>query len=63
MTKSEPIQALAEQQNLPFKDSRSIVETILETMTEALVRGDNVEIRGSGASRFENMKPIPGETL
>lgn len=49
MTKTELIEALADQQKLSVKEAKSIVETILETMTDALIRGHNVEIRGFGS--------------
>lgn len=50
MTKSELIQRLAEQNpHLYLRDVEKIVDTIFEEITEALVRGDRVELRGFGA--------------
>ncbi len=60
MTKSELIKDLSEQQGLPLKDSRSIVDTILESMAEALVRGDSVEIRGFGSFQVREYETYTG---
>ncbi len=49
MTKSELIEALAEDLNLSTETASSIMSTILDTMTESLVKGENVEIRGFGS--------------
>ena len=43
------INALSKDQNIPPKDAASIVNTILQSMTQSLVNGENVEIRGFGA--------------
>ena len=42
MTKTELIESLAEQQKMSMKEAKSIVDTILETMTEALLSGNSV---------------------
>ncbi len=60
MTKSELIEALAEQQNLSVRDAKGIVETILETMAESLVRGENVEIRGFGSFQVREYATYTG---
>jgi len=49
MNKSELIESLAEEVNLPSRIASSIVNTILDAMTESLVNGENVEIRGFGS--------------
>lgn len=49
MNKSELIEALGEQMNLPMREAASIANTIIETMSEALARGDSIEIRGFGS--------------
>lgn len=49
MNKSELIEAFTEELNLPHATGLSIINTILDAMTETLVRGDNVEIRGFGS--------------
>jgi len=60
MTKSKLIEALAAKQNLSTQDAKAIVDTILETMTEALVRGDNVEIRGLGSFQVREYESYTG---
>ena len=50
MTKSELIQRLAEQNpHLYLRDIEKIVDTVFDSITQALVRGDRVELRGFGA--------------
>lgn len=50
MTKSELIQRLAERNpHLYMRDVEKIVNTIFGEITEALSRGDRVELRGFGA--------------
>ena len=50
MTKSELIMRLAERNpHLYQRDVEKIVTTIFDEITEALARGDRVELRGFGA--------------
>lgn len=50
MTKSELIQRLAEMNpHLYQRDVEKIVTTVFDEITEALARGDRVELRGFGA--------------
>lgn len=50
MTKSELIQRLAERNpHLYQRDIEKIVGTIFDEISEALARGDRVELRGFGA--------------
>lgn len=50
MTKRDLVQKLAERaQNLGQKEAELIVNTIFESMTEALAAGDRIEIRGFGS--------------
>ena len=49
MTKTELIQALADQLDMSATEAKSIIDTILATMTDALLKGHNVEIRGFGS--------------
>jgi len=50
MTKSELILRLAEQNpHLYQRDIERIVSTVFDEITEALARGDRVELRGFGA--------------
>ena len=50
MTKSELVQRLAEiNPHLYLRDIEKIVETVFDEISDALVRGDRVELRGFGA--------------
>lgn len=50
MTKSELIQKIAEQNpQLYMRDVEKIVDTIFDEITQALVDGNRVELRGFGA--------------
>jgi len=50
MTKSELIQRMADRNpHLYLRDVETIVNTIFEEITDALVNGDRVELRGFGA--------------
>ena len=60
MNKSELIEALAQDQNLPVKTAASIVNTIIETMIETLVRGDNIELRGFGSFTVKDYDTYTG---
>lgn len=50
MTKSELIQRMADRNpHLYLRDVETIVNTIFDEITDALVNGDRVELRGFGA--------------
>lgn len=49
MNKSELIEALAEKTNLPIREASSITNTLIDTMSDALSRGESIEIRGFGS--------------
>jgi len=49
MNKSELIEAISQEMNIPLREASSVTNTILETMTEALAGGDSIEIRGFGS--------------
>ncbi len=50
MTRSELIQMLAERNpHLYLRDVETIIDTIFEEVTQALIKGDRVELRGFGA--------------
>lgn len=70
MTKSELIQRLAENNpHLYLRDVEKIVETVFDEISEALVRGDRVELRGFGAFSIKHRdartgrNPRTGETV
>jgi integration host factor subunit beta len=60
MTKTELIQALAEQMEMSAKEAKSIVDTILEAMADALASGHNVEIRGFGSFQVRDYDSYVG---
>ena len=50
MTKSDLVQRLADKNpHLYLRDIEKIVNTIFDEITEALIHGDRVELRGFGA--------------
>lgn len=70
MTKSELIARLAERNpHLYQRDVERIVSTIFDEITEALARGDRVELRGFGAFSVKHREartgrnPRTGETV
>ena len=61
MTKSELVQRLAElNPHLYLRDVEKIVETFFDDITDALVRGDRVELRGFGAFSVKQRDPRVG---
>ncbi|MEJ2589638.1 MAG: integration host factor subunit beta [Deltaproteobacteria bacterium] len=69
MNKSQLIQALAKEEDLPLKKAEEVVNTVFSEMENALVRGERVEIRGLGSfkvKRYEGYKgrnPKTGEVI
>ncbi len=57
MNKSQLIKALSEELKLPLSTTLGIVNTILDSMTDALVAVDNVEIRGFGSFTVRHYQP------
>lgn len=58
MTKSELIRRiLSNHQNLYLKDATRLVDTILDEISNALERGDRVELRGFGSFSVRHRKP------
>ena len=68
MNKSELTNALAEGLDLSSKTASSIINTILDSMTETLVNGENIELRGFGSftireyDSYTGRNPKTGET-
>ena len=61
MTKSELIARLAERfPQLVAKDADFAVKMMLDAMSEALVRGDRIEIRGFGSFALNYRPPRTG---
>ena len=70
MIKSGLVQTIAEQNpHLYQRDVEKIVNTILDSITEALAEGERVELRGFGAFSVKNREartgrnPRTGETV
>ncbi|NLZ43644.1 MAG: HU family DNA-binding protein [Clostridia bacterium] len=49
MTKAELIEKVAEKSNLTKKDSGKAVDAVLAAMTEALAKGDKIQLVGFGS--------------
>lgn len=49
MTKSELIEAVAERANLTKSKAEAVVNTLFAAMTDTMVKGDGIEIRGFGS--------------
>ena len=61
MIKSELILRLVEQNpHLYARDVEAVVNTILETITAAMERGDRVELRGFGAFSVKHREARQG---
>ena len=61
MTKSELILLLAEKNpHLFHRDVEKIVTTVFDEISEALARGDRVELRGFGAFSIKNRESRTG---
>lgn len=60
MNKSELIEALAQEMDMPIRQASAILSTILETMMESLERGDSIEIRGFGSFVVKTYEPYTG---
>jgi len=61
MTKRELIEKLADKVNdLSLRDAEIIVNTIFESMTEALATGDRIEIRGFGSFQVKRRRAREG---
>ena len=49
MNKSELIESLAVKKSLPFRKAEEVVNAVFVSMTDALLSGDRIEIRGFGS--------------
>ena len=69
MNKSELAQQLAESMHLSIREAASIVNTIIDMMTEALAKGESIEIRGFGSfvvkeyDTYTGRNPKTGEQI
>ncbi len=69
MNKSELIEALAAKKGLSYKKAEEIINVIFESMTNALLDGDRIEIRGFGSfvvkdyQAYTGRNPKTGESI
>ena len=70
MTKRDLVEMLAEKcTNLSQKDAETVVNTVFNSMTEALANGERIEIRGFGSFQVkqrnarEGRNPRSGEKV
>jgi integration host factor subunit beta len=59
MNKSDLVEALHKELDLPIRKTEEIVDTMFEEMSRTLANGDRIEIRGFGS--FE-VRDYPGYT-
>ena len=69
MNKSELIDILAEQAKITRKRAEAVVNLIFDSMTDTLVKGERIEIRGFGSftakdyESYTGRNPRTGETI
>jgi integration host factor subunit beta len=54
MTKAELIDEVSKLSNLTKKETETIVNTVFDNITDALAKGDKVELRGFGSFRIRH---------
>ncbi len=60
MTKSELIEAIAGRANLTKARAEQAVNCVFDAMTDALTKGEGIEIRGFGSFTVRPYKPYSG---
>ncbi len=60
MTKTELIEALANEAGLTRSKAKDVVKTVFNNMANALADGDRVEIRGFGTFKVKNYDGYTG---
>jgi integration host factor subunit beta len=60
MLKSDLINVLVAKKGMTQKQAEATVETIFESMKDALCRGENIEIRGLGAFHVKSYQGYQG---
>ena len=60
MNKSDLIEALAERRKMTQKEADLVVNLVLDGMTDALRRGERIEIRGFGSLIVKTYDPYIG---
>lgn len=60
MLKSDLVNILVEKRGVTQKQAEATIETIFDTMKDALCRGENIEIRGLGAFHVKSYEGYQG---
>jgi integration host factor subunit beta len=60
MTKSDLINAVAEQTNVTRIRADAVVNCVFDAMTDALKNGEGIEVRGFGSFTVRQYKPYDG---
>jgi integration host factor subunit beta len=60
MTKAELVEEVANESELTKKDAEVIVQTVLDSITESLQRGEKIELRGFGSFRIRKRSSRQG---
>ena len=60
MTKADLIDALANELQITHHEAQAVIATILNSMTESLVRGELIEIRGFGSFTVKHYDSYEG---
>ena len=69
MNKSQLIESLAKEENLPIRNAEVVVNTVFGEVESALIRGERVEIRGLGSFKvkeydgYKGRNPKTGEMI
>lgn len=56
MTKADLVEVISEHVNLSKKDTGVVVKLVLDNISDALARGDKVELRGFGSFRVKQRR-------
>ena len=60
MTKAELVEEVSRVSDLTKKHSEVIVDTVFESIIDALKRGEKIELRGFGSFRLRKREPRKG---
>lgn len=60
MNKSELVEALASRKELTYKKAEEIVNILFDSMSDTLVKGGRIEIRGFGSFVVKDYKAYQG---
>jgi integration host factor subunit beta len=60
MNKSDLVKSLAKEMDLPLRKAEEIVDMVFNTMSDALIAGDRIEVRGFGSFVVKNYEGYTG---